>query len=459
MTRFLTTLTISLLAAAPALACPPEYSEPQPGQAQPPEARAVHRQNAGADLRLRLIADDNAPKSAYIGVLMSPLPDALAAHVGQDGLMIANVLKDSPADGAGLQRYDVIRSANGKAITSMGDLAAQVENAGVGGNVELAIIRAGKPQTVSINAASRPNGEQQYKYEPEDTTIANPPTIRGHRLRVGPSGALDLEDLGGLRDLSGLPQSVRELLRDYQNWPTTHSFTFPNGAQGWSTGNVVSEFTASVNNNGKQLTVHRGTDGRVDVERTDENGNKKSTSYDNADEVKKADDEAFKLLEQHRATNGSFSWRQPSAQNLSDARRQWSEAINDHLRQLHMQRESLDAQWQALEKMLSDMPAARQQMSQLEKRMRDASDEVQRAREALEKAQQSTEATRDAQNAAANAKADADSDDLSATMLADGRIQVTCRANGTTMHYEFKNKADFETREPALFARFKALKD
>ncbi len=85
-----------------------------------------------------------------IGVGVTDLTKQLAQHFGvEDGLMINEVRKNSPAAKAGLKAGDIIVEANGKAVKSQFDLMREVSSKKEG-DVQLTFVRDGKRQTVSI---------------------------------------------------------------------------------------------------------------------------------------------------------------------------------------------------------------------------------------------------------------------------------------------------------------------
>ncbi|MFK7740703.1 MAG: fasciclin domain-containing protein [Planctomycetota bacterium] len=93
------------------------------------------------------------PKGRLVIGFTSEQPSpALAAQLHIDrkaSLIIESVTKGSCAEAAGLQRYDVLTSVNGKKVSSK-SLARAKEDVGYGGTVELDVIRKGKKMRVSV---------------------------------------------------------------------------------------------------------------------------------------------------------------------------------------------------------------------------------------------------------------------------------------------------------------------
>ncbi len=103
----------------------------------------------------------------------SPLPGAAAAPVSQgqqadkawlgillaqtpDGPAIAQVIADSPADKAGLQRGDVIEAVDGTGVANVSESRDQLDGKNVGDTVTLSISRDGQAQDVSVTLEARP---------------------------------------------------------------------------------------------------------------------------------------------------------------------------------------------------------------------------------------------------------------------------------------------------------------
>jgi serine protease Do len=85
--------------------------------------------------------------SAFLGVQVQELTPELGKKLGvkgDHGAVVEEVVPNSPAAKAGLQRDDVIISANGKAVKTTADLRAAVQKAGAGKEVTLRYQRGGE---------------------------------------------------------------------------------------------------------------------------------------------------------------------------------------------------------------------------------------------------------------------------------------------------------------------------
>jgi membrane-associated protease RseP (regulator of RpoE activity) len=73
-----------------------------------------------------------------------------------DGVTIAWVIADSPADTAGLQRGDVIKSVDGTTISKPADFRDAIQGKAAGDTVTLSIERDGQAQDVTATLETRP---------------------------------------------------------------------------------------------------------------------------------------------------------------------------------------------------------------------------------------------------------------------------------------------------------------
>jgi hypothetical protein len=107
----------------------------------------------------------------YIGVMLdpTPLPDLLVKHLNLEpgqGIRIANISRNSPADKAGLERDDIIIGFEGKNVDDNEQFVEDVHKAGIGTEVSLEIIHLGKRKTMTLKLEGI-KGDFDLKYPPE----------------------------------------------------------------------------------------------------------------------------------------------------------------------------------------------------------------------------------------------------------------------------------------------------
>jgi hypothetical protein len=126
----------------------------------------------------------------YLGVNLdsSPLPELLTKHLRLDagqGIRINNIMVDSPADKAGLERDDIVFAFEGHKVTEMGQFIEAVRKADVGAEVTLEVIHLGQRQKMQMKLGAAPEDVRlKYPAEPDIVTSWRP----GRIFRIGPDG-------------------------------------------------------------------------------------------------------------------------------------------------------------------------------------------------------------------------------------------------------------------------------
>jgi hypothetical protein len=138
--------------------------EPQP--AELPAVRALLEQ--GGDLLFKLVADaeDQAaaqeaqPRSDYwIGIALGELPEVAKRQLGlEQGLVVAEVMEDSPAAKAKFQAHDILLRAGEARLQGAADLIKAVDDAKEK-ELTVVIVRGGKEQSLKVTPIKRPKSE------------------------------------------------------------------------------------------------------------------------------------------------------------------------------------------------------------------------------------------------------------------------------------------------------------
>jgi len=128
----------------------------------------------------------------FLGVTLQPLDRELADYFGVPdvtGAVVNNVVKGSPAERAGLSTGDILRSFGGEIIEAeqeedLGSFQRQVANFSPGEEVEIELLRAGTPLTLSLVLGTQPaidaaEEETDLGFHVKEIT---PHLARGHRL-------------------------------------------------------------------------------------------------------------------------------------------------------------------------------------------------------------------------------------------------------------------------------------
>jgi serine protease Do len=112
----------------------------------------------------------------WLGVQIQGVTPDIASAVGLNkpaGAIVSDVMPDSPAAKAGLQRGDVILTFNGKAVDRLHDLPRLVAAAPIGGKAEVTLWRNRATQTVTVEVAKLAD-EQVAAHDNQPETPAAP---------------------------------------------------------------------------------------------------------------------------------------------------------------------------------------------------------------------------------------------------------------------------------------------
>ncbi len=114
-----------------------------------------------SNLAARVVAqlrDHGSVERGWLGVQMQPMTEALAKAVGlakPDGVLVDDVLPDSPAAKAELQQGDVITRFGDAAIKTPRDLAVAVADAKADDTARITLWRDGHERTVTVRIAKQ----------------------------------------------------------------------------------------------------------------------------------------------------------------------------------------------------------------------------------------------------------------------------------------------------------------
>jgi serine protease Do len=98
----------------------------------------------------------------WLGVSIQPITPELATSFnleGEKGVLISEVIKDSPAEKAGLKSGDIILEFDGKTIHEMNELPRAVAVTSVGKKVKIGILREGRQEEIAAVIERLKDGE------------------------------------------------------------------------------------------------------------------------------------------------------------------------------------------------------------------------------------------------------------------------------------------------------------
>ena len=288
------------------------------------------------------------PPAVKIGVRVSEVPEALAAHLGRGGLLISNIVVGGPADLAGAARYDVIVSFAGQPVDNMKDLLSAIGKTGAHNTVDVVVIRQSREivlQLAPLPAEEFASAELKYE-EPMVDQLPSSLKFFGHRMQADPQGAVIVEPLG---ELHALPHEIKVLLdRDLDiNSLLQDDLPFniidlnvDLGDFDWHALPVDpdalddAEITMSitVTENGQTTSIHRNVDGTFEIERTDANGQQANAAYDSVEDLEQHDPAAYELYQRHvGGSTPGMILRMPRGTRLPDMQRDYQIKLKTQL--------------------------------------------------------------------------------------------------------------------------------
>jgi len=110
---------------------------------------------------------------AWLGIYIQDIDDTLAKHFKvnpKSGVLVADVMNNSPAEKAGIKRGDIITKVNEKKVSTPSDLQSEILEKDVGEKVEVAVLRDGKEDICSIVLEEMTNDGESSTLSADDHT-------------------------------------------------------------------------------------------------------------------------------------------------------------------------------------------------------------------------------------------------------------------------------------------------
>jgi serine protease Do len=115
----------------------------------------------------------------WLGVQIQPVTEGVADSLGLEdtaGVLVTDVLADSPAEAAGVRSGDVIVRAAGEPMEDYRDLTKLIAGIEAGTEIEIEVIRGGKVRVIDVAIGRMPG---------EDIAARESPDATGDEPRIG----------------------------------------------------------------------------------------------------------------------------------------------------------------------------------------------------------------------------------------------------------------------------------
>jgi predicted metalloprotease with PDZ domain len=142
----------------------------------------VHGESAQLKISSKAGEDLKSTKEGWLGVYVQEITKEIQEAMNlesEEGVLVRDVVDNSPADKAGIKNGDVILVFNGEKINDSEHLIELVRKTSPDDKVELVILRDGKEKTLTITLGEAPENKLREPELPE----FNPPAVRPPKIK------------------------------------------------------------------------------------------------------------------------------------------------------------------------------------------------------------------------------------------------------------------------------------
>ncbi len=164
----------------------------------------------------------------WLGVVIQDITPGITEAIGvKEGILVAQVLKGSPADKAGLKVGDIIVKLNGRKLEDVRDLQLSIMKTKPGTEVVLTIIREGKEMDIRVKVGEMPEKVRgkPRTYQGEDLGLTLRELSPEEKARIGEEGLLVVSVVpGSPASRSGLRPGDLIISVNYKRVKTVRDF-------------------------------------------------------------------------------------------------------------------------------------------------------------------------------------------------------------------------------------------
>ena len=162
---------------------------------------------------MRQLIEKGRVVRGWLGIVIQDLTDDLAAGFGvapRSGVLVADVMKESPAEAVGLKAGDIITEFGGEPVREVSDLQKRVAATPPGRPTPLTVIRDKQPQKLSVKIGEMPGEETVVAAAPSEegwgvtVTALTPELAERHQLMAKRGVVVTGVKPGGAGDKAGI---------------------------------------------------------------------------------------------------------------------------------------------------------------------------------------------------------------------------------------------------------------
>ena len=150
----------------------------------------------------------------FLGVVTNAVPAPLSAQLGLQegfGLLVQEILPNSPASEAGIQKHDILKLFNDQQLIEPGQLATLIRSAGKDAQVTLTVIRKGQEQKLTAKVGERVLPRRRPLEGMLNLTMPGFPQLQEHSRRMQEHAR---EQEGRAREHQERARKLQEEIRD-----------------------------------------------------------------------------------------------------------------------------------------------------------------------------------------------------------------------------------------------------
>jgi len=149
---------------------------------------------------------------AFLGISMQTLNEQLAEYFGAEGVLVQEIVEDSPAEEAGLKAGDVIVKMDGEDVEDTDDVAKFMSDREKGDEVEIKVRRKGKNKSFKVTLGEQENNDFAFHGMPHMEYFDHD---GDHEVIMRRLHGDDSEELENLRaDVEELRAMLEEMKKD-----------------------------------------------------------------------------------------------------------------------------------------------------------------------------------------------------------------------------------------------------
>ena len=236
---------------------------------------------------------EDAKKRAWLGVSIGEVPESLASQLDIEGqgVLVLNVVENSPADDADFKTHDIILAINGEEVEGKtGRAISLIKSNKPGDELDVVILRDGRERELTVELGSRGDAKDMsfaFKFgDGPAAELQEKVRTRAKIMKRGEGGEWVIKDIGDIKSLKNLPKNIKMFMPK----SGTHSTqVFVSGDE--------KKIKTSVEQDGSTITITQEGVGPITVTRADEDGRETEKEYASADQLAENDEEAHELWE------------------------------------------------------------------------------------------------------------------------------------------------------------------